>query len=115
MAVESSNKADGYYLDAGWKFAPQWEMDLRYDELNKMTNSAFDERQSTTWTLGGQYFYSPKLRFAVNYEIRAVTVPHMDAHGTTGTQAQWTTQLNDNKTILDTTGNRLSAQLTWIF
>lgn len=115
MAVESSNKANGYYLEAGWKFAPQWEADLRYDTLDKMTNSAFDERKATTWTLGGQYFYSPKLRFAVNYEIRSVKVPHMDARGTTGTQAQWTTQLNDYKTILDTTGNRLSAQLTWVF
>ncbi len=115
MAVESFNKADGYYLEAGWRFSPQWEVDLRYDVLNKMTNSAFDERQSTTWTLGGQYFYNPKLRFALNYEIRTVKVPHMDAKGTTGTQAQWTTQLNDFKTILDTTGNRLSAQMTYIF
>ena len=115
MAVEASNKADGYYLDLGWRFSPKWEADLRYDELNKMTNSAFDERKSTTWTLGGQYFHSPNLRFAVNYEIRSVKVPHMDAHGTTGTPAQWATQLNDFKTILDTTGNRLSAQLTYVF
>lgn len=115
MAVESSNKASGYYLDAGWKFARQWEVDLRYDEFNLMTNSAFDERKKTTWTLGGQYFYSPKVRFALNYEVRNVKVPHMDAHGTTGTAAQWATQLYDYKTTLDTTGNRLSAQVTWIF
>jgi hypothetical protein len=115
MAAESYNKADGYYLDVGWKFSPQWEVDLRYDELSKMTNSAFDERKSTTWTVGGQYFHNPRLRFALNYEIRTVKVPNMNAQGTTGTQAQWTTQLNDFKTILDTTGNRLSAQMTYIF
>lgn len=115
MAAESYNKADGYYLDAGWRVSPQWEVDLRYDELNKMTNSAFDERKSTTWTLGGQYFYNPKLRFALNYEIRTVKVPHMDAQGITGTSTQWATQLYDFKTILDTTGNRLSAQMTYVF
>lgn len=113
MAVESSNKADGYYLEAGWKFNPQWEVDLRYDELNKMTNSAFDERKSTTWTLGGQYFYNPKLRFALNYEVRAVKVPHMDAQGTV--PGNYALQLTDFKTILDTTGNRLSAQMTYTF
>lgn len=115
MAVESGNESKGYYLDMGWKFDPQWEADLRYDMLDKMSNSAFDERISTTWTVGGQYFYSPALRFIVNYEIRKLIVANPNATGTTGTAAQQQTQLKDAGIIADTIGNRLSLQLTYQF
>ena len=115
MAVESSNESKGYYLDMGWKFDPQWEADIRYDMLDKMSNSAFDERISTTWTVGGQYFYSPALRFVVNYEIRKLSVPNPNATGTSGTTLQQQTQLKDAGIIADSMGNRLSLQLTYQF
>lgn len=115
LAVESSNESKGYYLDMGWKFDPQWEADLRYDILDKMSNSEFDERISTTWTIGGQYFYSPALRFVVNYEIRKIIVPNLNATGTTGTLVQQQTQLKDAAIIADSIGNRLSLQLTYQF
>lgn len=111
VALDSNNKADGYYLDAGWKFAPKWEVDLRYDELSKMTNSAYDERKSTTWTLGGQYFYSPSLRFSLNYEIRDIKVVHPEAQVTNGQMIQGTAA----GVIGASAGNRISAQMTWIF
>ncbi len=111
VALDSSNKADGYYLETGWKFAPKWEADLRYDELSKMTNSAYDERKASTWTLGGQYFYSPKLRFVLNYEIRDIKVVHPDAQVTPGQKIQGTAA----EIIGASAGNRLSAQMTWIF
>jgi len=111
VALNSSNKADGYYLEAGWKFSPQWELDLRYDELSKMTNSAYDERKSSTWTLGGQYFHNPKLRFALNYEIRDIKVVHPDAQLTNGQKIQGTAA----GIIGGSEGNRLSAQMTWVF
>jgi phosphate-selective porin len=113
--VESSNKASGYYLDMGWRFNQKWEADLRYDEFSKLTNSAFDERKTTTWTLGAQYFFSPALRFQVNYEIRNAKVVDPNAAGLSGTATQQHTQLSNNTTTLNTMGNRLSAQLTWIF
>lgn len=115
VAVESTNKASGYYLDMGWRFNPKWEADVRYDEYNLLTNSAFDERKLTAWTLGAQYILSPALRFQVNYEIRDRKVVNPNAAGLSGTATQQQTQLNNNVTILNTTGNRLSAQLTWIF
>jgi hypothetical protein len=115
VAVESSNKASGYYLDMGWRFNQKWEADLRYDEFSKLTNSAFDERKTTTWTLGAQYFFSPALRFQVNYEIRNAKVVDPNAAGLSGTATQQHTQLSNNTTTLNTMGNRLSAQLTWIF
>jgi hypothetical protein len=111
VALDSSNKADGYYLDVGWKFAPQWEADLRYDELSKMTNSAYDERKATTWTLGGQYFYSPSLRFSLNYEFREIKVVHPEAQLTNAQKIQGTAA----EVIGASAGNRISAQLTWIF
>lgn len=111
VALDSSNKADGYYLDIGWKFAPKWEVDLRYDELSKMTNSAYDERKVSAWTLGGQYFYSPKIRFALNYEIRDIKVVNPEAQLTNGQKIQGTAA----EVIGGSVGNRISAQLTWIF
>ena len=115
MAVEFSNEAKGYYLDAGWKFDPQWEADLRYDMLDKMSNSEFDERIATTWTIGGQYFYSPALRFIANFEFRRLTVPNPNATGTTGSALQQQTQLQDASIIANSIGNRLSLQLTYQF
>lgn len=115
IAVEFSNESKGYYLDAGWKFDPQWEVDLRYDMLDKMSNSEFDERISTTWTIGGQYFYSPALRLIANFEFRRLMVPNLNASGTTGTTLQQQTQLQDAAILANTIGNRLSLQLTYQF
>ncbi len=115
IALADSNKADGYYLDTGWRFAKKWEADLRYDRLNRLTNSAFDERKFTTWTLGGQYFYSPKLRFNLNYEIRKLEAPAPGTKGLTGTAAQQATQLTDANIIGNSMGNRISVQMTYVF
>ena len=84
---------------------------MRYDEFNRLTNSAFDERKFTTWTAGVHYFFNPKLRVTLNYEVRDLKVTN-PASGTTAAQ---TTQLNDAVIIGNSMGNRLSAQLTWIF
>ncbi len=111
MAVESSNEASGYYLDMGWKFTREWEADIRYDVFDKLSNSAFDERISKTWTVGGQYFYSPALRFVVNYEFRTLITPDIGV----GTTAAQQTQLRDAGLIADAMGNRLSIQLTYQF
>jgi phosphate-selective porin len=86
-------------------------VDLRYDELSKMTNSAYDERKVSAWTLGGQYFYSPKIRFALNYEIRDIKVVNPEAQLTNGQKIQGTAA----EVIGGSVGNRISAQLTWIF
>lgn len=115
VALADSNKADGYYLESGWRFAPKWEADLRYDRLDRLTNSSYDERKFSTWTLGAQYFYSPKVRVAVNYEIRSLDVPANTTPGLSGTATAQKTQLTDAQTIANSMGNRLSVQLTWVF
>jgi hypothetical protein len=115
MALEGSNKANGHYLDIGWRLSPQWEADVRYDRLNRLTNSAFDERIFTTWTLGAQFFYSPKLRLTANYEIRSLKVAYPGAAGTSGSAQAQQIQLTNARIIGDSMGNRLSVQLTYIF
>ena len=115
MALESSNKADGHYLDVGWKVSPQWEADVRYDRLNRLTNSAFDERIFTTWTLGAQYFYRPQLRMTANYEVRSLKVAYPGATGSSGTPQAQQVQLTNARIIGDSMGNRFNVQLTCIF
>lgn len=115
LAAASSNEAKGYYLDMGWKFDSKWEADVRYDLFDKMSNSAFDERVAKTWTVGGQYFYSPALRLVVNYEFRTLTAPDPTTPGVSGTAAAQKTQLTDAGIIGNSMGNRLSAQLTYQF
>lgn len=111
VALDTDNTADGYYLDAGWRFSHDWEADVRYDVLNKMTNSAYDERKATTWTLGAQYFYNPKMRFVLNYELRKLVVTNPDAQVTNAQKIQGTAA----SAIGDSLGNRLSIQMTYMF
>jgi hypothetical protein len=67
----SDNKANGWYLDFGYKVLPNLELDVRYDELDRGTegNPAI-ERNFERWTLGAQYFFNKKSRFTLNYEFR---------------------------------------------
>jgi hypothetical protein len=111
MALASSNKADGYYLDLGWMFMPKWEAEMRYDTLDKLTNSAYDERKASTMTYGLQYFHSSNLRFVVDYEVRQQKVVN-PAAWTTPNQL---TQLTDAAIIAGSIGNRLDVQLTYSF
>lgn len=116
IALADSNKASGYYLETGWRFLPKWEADLRYDYLDRLSNSAYDERKFSTWTLGAQYFYSPAVRVQVNYAIRKLDVPADTTPGSTGTSTAATkTQLDNAQAIANAMGNVLSVQLTWSF
>lgn len=115
VALDSANRADGYYLDLGWKIHAQWELDLRFDRYNRLTNSAFDEREFSTSTLGMQYFYSPRTKLGINYEIRSLKVPHPGAAGLSGTAQAQQIQRYNASLIGDTLGNRLSVQLTYVF
>ncbi len=108
MALASSNEARGYYLDTGWRFRPKWEADLRYDRLDKLPNSPYDERMARTWTLGMQYFYSADVRIMLNYEMRKQWVPNPGVYQT----APQHTQLTDAAIIAAATGNRVVLQST---
>ncbi|MHB9119845.1 MAG: porin family protein [Burkholderiales bacterium] len=107
VGLGSSYKANGWYLDAGWRFMPKWEADVRYDEYDRFTNDAANERLFTTWTLGGQYFMSKSTRIAVNYDFRKQKVSNPGA--------LTAANLNNATAIADSMGNRVTAQLTYLF
>ena len=115
VAAASTNESNGYYLDMGWKLDSNWEADLRYDVYDRLSNSAYDERIFKTVTVGGQYFYSPALRFIMNYEFRTQIAPDATTPGMTGTAAAQKTQLTDAGILANSLGNRLSLQLTYQF
>jgi hypothetical protein len=108
IALESANRATGWYLDAGWRFLPKWEADLRYDTLDRLPNSAANERRFNTWTVGLQYFFNPKARVTFNYEFREQKVPNPGAI----TPAA---QSSNAQAIANALSDRASLQLTWIF
>ncbi|HEY9199122.1 MAG TPA: porin, partial [Gammaproteobacteria bacterium] len=56
---------------------PKLELDLRYDRLNRATETAAEERRFTTWTLGAQYALTASTRVMVNYEWRAAEAPRL--------------------------------------
>lgn len=108
MALGTENKADGWYLEAGYFVMPKLELDLRYDTFDRLSNNAAQERQFTTWTLGTQYHFSPKARVTLNYEFRDQEVPNPGAI----TQAA---QRQNALAISDAIGDRFSAQVNFIF
>jgi len=73
--VLTEDKSDGYYIDFGYKVIPKLELDIRYDVLNRGTNTSAGERKFDTITLGAQYFFNKKSRVTFNYEIRNQEAP----------------------------------------
>ncbi len=79
-AVNSVNmapdgKADGWYVQAGYAVTPKIELDIRYDYLDRLSDSNLGEREFDTLTLGAQYFFNKKTRAVVNYEIKNQDAP----------------------------------------
>lgn len=75
--VLPDDEADGWYADVGYKVLPALELDLRYDMLNRATQTAAEERRFTTWTLGAQYAFAEDVRLMVNYEFRDAEAPQL--------------------------------------
>ena len=73
--VATEDEADGWYIDVGYKPHPKWELDLRYDRLNRATETSAGEREFENWTVGAQYFFNKKSRILVNYEFRDAEAP----------------------------------------
>lgn len=108
LNLAPEGKADGWYLEGGWRFHPKWEVEARYDVFDRNNNDAVAERIFKTWTFGGQYFINKTTRVLLNYEWRDADVPHLSAM----TNA---VQRNNARTVADNLGDRVSLQLTWAF
>lgn len=103
-----NEKADGWYLEGGWRFHKDWEVDLRHDVFNRMTETAALERQFTSTTLGANWYFYKNTRLTVNYEWRDLEVPNPLAIPAGA-------QRNNALLIADNLGDRASLQLTWFF
>lgn len=100
--VATTGEADGYYLDFGYHLTPKWELDLRYDVYNRLTDNSAAERKFETWTLGAQYFFNKKSRLIVNYEIRDAKAPNLAGNAVPNQ-------------ILDSMDDRFSVQILTVF
>lgn len=101
-------KADGWYLEGGWRFHPKWEIEARYDEFDRSYDDAAAQRVFKTWTLGGQYFINKTTRVILNYEWRQAEVPNPLAI----TNA---IQRSNANIVADNLADRVSLQVTWNF
>ncbi len=75
--VATDGKADGGYVHLGYAVTPKWELDIRYDVLNRLTDNTAGERKFETTTLGAQYFFNKKTRLILNYEMRDAEAPNL--------------------------------------
>lgn len=103
-----NEQADGWYVEGGWRFHKNWEVDLRHDVFNRMTETPALERQFTTTTLGANWYFYKNTRLTLNYEWREQEVPNLSAiaAGAMRTNAAL---------VADNLGDRASLQLTWFF
>lgn len=100
--VLPDDEADGWYLDLGYKVLPQLELGVRYDKLNRGTDTAVNEREFETLTVGAQYHFNNKTRAILNYEFRDAEAPGLPGNAVPNQ-------------ILDSLDDRLSLQLIAIF
>jgi hypothetical protein len=92
----------GYYVEGGWRIPKsRWELDLRYDVYNRLDGNQFEIEFKRT-TLGVQYFFNPRVRLAVNYEIR------------TGEALNFPSGAGPNGNV-DGIDNRIALQITGIW
>lgn len=107
-AVATDEKADGWYLEGGWRFQPKWEVDLRHSVLHLMTRHPINTRLPQTTTLALQHFLRKDTRISVNYEWRRGAVAHSEAIANPVERA-------NAMAIPANLGDRVSAQLTWTY
>ena len=66
----------GFYVEGGYRFpGTKWELDLRYDQYNRLDGNRFQIDFERT-TFGVQYFFNPRVRAAFNYEMRSADAPN---------------------------------------
>ena len=95
-------KGNGWYLEGGWRIRQtSWELDARYDLLTLLEDDT-DELEFKSYTLGVQYFFTPKVRFTVNATERDWTATKFDPGAS----------FNGN---LDGVGRKYAAQVTVVF
>jgi hypothetical protein len=97
-------EANGYYVEGGYRFPNSgWELDLRYDVYNRLDGDLFEVEFKRT-TLGVQYFFNPRVRVALNYEIREGDAPNFPNAGIPQAGPNNNVQGIDDRIALQVTG-----------
>lgn len=109
-------KANGWYVEGGWYIpGTPWEVDLRYDQYNRLTNGSvapvgpaagkgFESEWKTT-TVGVNYHLNKTTRATLDYATRDVTSVDFPGPGPGGNPDNLMSGIDD----------RISVQLTHIF
>lgn len=98
----ADDEAEGWNLTAGYAVLPGWELFLRYDRLDRATETALNERRFETWTLSSRYFFTPNVYVVGSYEWREFGAPRLAGSAVPNLS-------------LDTVDERLAARLYWTF
>lgn len=70
-----ASRADGWYLDLGYRVSEPFEFRLRYDVLNRGTDSPSTEVKFQGLTIGGSYAFSPAAQLLFDVQFRNYSAP----------------------------------------
>lgn len=96
------DSADGYNFTAGYGILPNWEMFVRYDRLNRGTDTALNERRFETWSLSTRYHFTDSVYLVGSYEWRDFRAPRLGENAVPNLS-------------LDTVDDRLGVRLYWTY
>jgi hypothetical protein len=100
--VLPDSKADGWYVDVGYRVLEPLELRLRYDVLNRGTDDPNTEVRFQGLTLGGSYQLTPSAQLLFGYQFRRYDAPRLDSSSTTNT-------------LLDGVDNRFGVRFIYQF
>lgn len=95
-------KANGWYLEGGWQFAPRTWLDLRFDRFDRGTDQATTYRRFDTWTLGLRHQIDRHWQLMANLQWREGEAPDLAASA-------------PPNQLLDALDPRLSLQIQAVF
>lgn len=97
-----NDSANGYNFTAGYALNPDWELFLRYDRLNRGTDTALNERRFETWSLSTRYYFTKSIYAVASYEWRDFNAPRLADSAVPNVS-------------LDTVDDRFALRLYWTF
>jgi len=81
--VLPESKANGWYVDVGYRVLAPLELRLRYDLLHRGTDSANTNIQFQGVTVGGSYAFTRSDQIVIDYQFRRYNAPQLDASSPT--------------------------------
>ncbi|MDT8404711.1 porin [Sulfuriflexus sp.] len=121
LATDDANKSRGLQFEYGFYLDKNWQFDIRWAREQRLYSVATgidpgNERELDETTLGVTYHFTPKTRLTFNYGFRDVKQPNDYSAAFNGGNAGATAGANNNVPIvIDSIGDRIGLQLTWVF